>query len=395
MRRGTRLRGEDEEGNTTMNTRPLIEDANGDGIPDGAEVTFARKRVNPDTGESENMTATWTKGQKTDRYPMMDVAPAGAAQQMPQEAPRAQFPDRYRQFEADVAGTADAFGIRRSGASQRMDPIRTEDTRAFLKSRMNDLSLAPERRSAARSELAGMDARDAQASGQASLERRTAMEGTATIEAGRAAARAKRDVAEVGAIGKVSAAEAGAQGRIRAEEIKAQQEEANRLSRESMARERNAAYLEARRVSAEARKTTDPMKLRTMLSTLENRGFGQAPDGKKLTIADYIRENYDPKTGEFVATRKGADGSEVANELDPVKESHIDAINELRAKLGMAPLFKRADAGEQTTDNGQRTTDGRPQTTDSRPQHGAPVARKKNADGTTSYRDANGVTWTE
>jgi hypothetical protein len=73
---------------------------------------------------------------------------------------------------------------------------------------------------------------------------------------------------------------------------------------------------------------------------MEQHNFGSA-FGQPQSIGQYVADTYDPATGELRKV-KNADGTEAQADIDIARESHLDAINELRGRLGMSPLFQRA-----------------------------------------------------
>jgi hypothetical protein len=166
-------------------------------------------------------------------------------------------------------------------------------------------------------------------------------EAQAKAQGDTAAAEAERIRAEQANETRLESARVAANSREAVATTKATESQADRESRERMAKDRNAAYLEGRKMIADARKETDPQKLRTTLNRMEQHNFGSA-FGQPQSIGQYVADTYDPTTGQL-RKAKAADGTETASEIDIAKEAHLDAINELRGRIGMPPLFQRAE----------------------------------------------------
>jgi len=367
-------------------------DLNMDGIPDEAQITMTRKQRDQD-GIDQIMTAKWTKG----TIPAPGSAYAGEF--------RGGLTGIGRQA-ADNAGAAgaDREGMGRAGvmAEREYNPVsmmtptgsvmgRAQDVERMMDARETPFLNAPTT-NAVNKTMAGRG-RDFEERSAQNLRIMTGgrtsggpLAGTATYRAEQAARSAQvmdsakyrpgqrktaagaverfmdeeesaksrisnQQIQTILSAGKIeearygmegdkaqadaerSKAEQASQTRIDVANIGAEQKNLDRESRERMARERNDAYVATRRELLESRKETNPQRLREILNRFENKEYGGGIFDEKQTFGQYLSNTYDMQTG---TVKPGA-------QIDITKESNLDAVNELRERLGMPPLFQRAE----------------------------------------------------
>jgi hypothetical protein len=255
--------------------------------------------------------------------------------------------DRARKFENDSAANLRIMtgGHTSGGPAAGTDQYRAEQAERARRV-MEDYGQAPQKRQMnAALYQRYMDEGEAQKSRISNEQIQTILAGgrvkeaEANAKAAIAAKEAESIRAQQANQTRIETAKLNANSRETVADIKAQESQADRESRERIAKERNASYLEGRKMMADARKETDPQKLRNTLNRMEQHNFGSA-FGQPQSIGQYVADTYDPTTGELRKV-KNADGTETQADIDIAKEAHLDAINELRERLGMPPLFQR------------------------------------------------------
>ena len=237
------------------------QDLNGDGIPDGANVSIRRTATDPETGHTTVASASWRKKPTNERRPMENVsgdtggiissaspvsanerrpmedvssdsgglppapAPVAADKQMPNGAPAPQGGSAWDQFKRRDARASDLM----LGPGRRTDvgtiPENQADVRNYFTRRESDLSVSPTVRAAAGRRLQMMDVNAGRAADLASSERRTLYnahgeqaKAGAVLEGKKEIAGAMRYQGDSGVKGKLGAAQINADKEIAKQE---------------------------------------------------------------------------------------------------------------------------------------------------------------------------------
>lgn len=217
------------------------------------------------------------------------------------------------EFSGRLDRAADLYGIRRAGGA----PVDRDATRSYLASRMEDLSIAPARREAARQRLAMMEQADSQSSAQASMERNVRNQAAGQAAAGQAEAQGRLAVAGVNADARVTAAETAAQARLDAQKADAERRMAEldkKLAAQTKRDEMRSAMDQARREDLrEWRQSRDVNSRRASVDKMLDREFTGPGGFEKKRLRQYIAETRNP------------DGSMKANATtDPAWENMVD-----------------------------------------------------------------------
>lgn len=214
------------------------QDTNGDGIPDGAEVTIKRTATDPVAGHTTVTSARFTKKAPQERRPMEPTpeapaaglpaapAPVPADKQIPRGTPQQSGGNAWDQFGRRTDRAYDAM-IGGTRTNTDVNPVSDSDRRQFLTRRSDDLSLAPAHRAAAGRRLAMMDENAGRAADLASSERRALYsahgdqaKADAMLQGKVVQADAQRDVASTKGMSAQAVAEAKTKRDIVVQELK-------------------------------------------------------------------------------------------------------------------------------------------------------------------------------
>lgn len=161
------------------------QDTNGDGIPDGAEVTVRRTATDPVAGHTTVTSARYTKKPAAqERFPMESVpaapasdlppaqAPLAPNQQMPNESATPATGNQWDQFKRRTDRAYDSM-IGGTRTNTDVNPVAMEDKRRFLERQADNNSIAPNLRANAKQRLAMMDTMAGRSADLANAERQT------------------------------------------------------------------------------------------------------------------------------------------------------------------------------------------------------------------------------
>jgi hypothetical protein len=309
-------------------------DLDGDGIPDGAEVTMVREVMGQD-GNKTRMTAKWQKGTPPPEgtFPagaQPAATPAAGAPPMP-ISPDARRRQEWDAFQARTDRTSDRMGIGRSNVTER--PVLDEDRIYALSQKAGNTALSVDVRRNAQRELDRLNS---------IMERdkdRGAMLDRAALEADALSAKegVKRDVAEISGNSRVDAAfiraTSAQETQARANEVRMQEGEADRAvkreqiqSKETIAQARIAESARRRDAVTAAK---DASGKAAALDDLLNAKLGKTMMDPGKSLREYILQTYDMATGQ---KRAGA-------EPDPVFEQNIPFLNAEWARVYGKPLI--------------------------------------------------------
>lgn len=357
------------------------EDLNGDGIPDGAQVSVRRTATDPSNGSATVTNVKWTKKTPEERRPMEPMpqqpdtglpaapSPVTANQQIPTDAPAPQVGSAWDQFKRRDARASDLmFGPGRRTNTDEI-PERREDTRRFMEKRSMDLSVSPEVRRAARGRLEFMDTQTGRAMDLASGERRSLYD----AHGQQAKAEAKVGVAQVTADAQRDVANTKGQTAQAVQEAKAKRDiVVTELKNSGQIAVANT-YALAGRDRAELAAETD-----TAIAELNRQGKVEASRllaNAKLSIApELIMKANDSQMDELIKMMKSKSSDSVTseNKQDQVRRNTI---------------LENSRRGEQAASDNKSS--------DTAAQHGPAVSRKKGSNGKTMMRDASGNIWEE
>lgn len=360
-------------------TSDFNQDLNGDGIPDGAQISMA-KEIMDDAGNKSRITAKWNKGDSRPPAGVMGEPPATNAAGSsdvfaappPGKAPAPKAPTAAEIFKERTDRNGDRMGMGRSNTTER--PVLFDDRVTALNKKAGTMSNSvAERQSAVREldQLLGIHDREAGrdlARHQSDNERDAAIalnQGKQTIEQIKGGAK----VQAATVIGQSREAAAG----TTAEQRQKQADDNLQLERDKMAQRDR---LEQMRLDAWQSRAADKATLsaakdqqsrQKAAKSYLDREFGDS--FSKQSLRGYIQETRDTKTGEILPSAK----------VDPVFESRLDDLNaEWTKATGKAYI---QSPGTNPASSGQT--------------HGPAISRKKSPNGKMMMRDANGNVWEE
>lgn len=326
---------------TSMQTRrPIMsmEDSDGNGIPDGAEINFKHTEVDPDSGATRVTSASWTKKTPPENRPMMDVPeyarPRTAEQQGAQPIPVSESANPWDAFQDRTDRAADRAGMARSNYNSR--PMLEADEKAYLLKTSQNGALRPELRAQAGRRLAMMDANTGRREDMASMERQTYVKAAGTAAAQQAANDTKVQIAETAADARVGAATATAEQRQREQESKLQLERDKMAQRDRIEKARLEAWKTRDQDKASLRAARDKATLQRAAETYLDKGFGGDIMNPGKTLRQYIVETYDQTTGQVKPNAT----------VDPVFEDRLEFLNQRWQELNGKPYLTNGKSAE-------------------------------------------------
>jgi hypothetical protein len=286
---------------------PFDEDKNGDGIPDGAEVTMAREVMGQD-GTRQKMTAKWTKGNQ--------------GTQPPVQTPVLSDPEMAQQiFSNRTDRAADLYGIRRTNTD--VNPVDVMARKSNLETAAKDTALSVDRRQAAQRTLDQIIAEE-----QAGEDRTLARDRSELDMRGKQAEVAgKMDIAEIMGRSKVEAAGTTAEAKREITATTLEQKQGMHDDKMKLERDRLAS-LEGREQAriemwksrdtdrAALRAAKDQQSLEKAAASFLDKEFGG--DYERKSLRQYVTNTYDLATG---APKTDATP-------DPVFEQRLNDLNE-------------------------------------------------------------------
>lgn len=331
-------------------TSDFNQDVNGDGIPDGAQISMARE-IMDDAGSKTLITAKWNKG--TSRPPagvMGDTPPANTPGSTamfdappPGPAPAPKSPTAAEIFKERTDRNGDRMGMGRSNITER--PVLLDDKITALNSKAGNMSNSvADRQSAIREldQLLGIQDRTANrdlARHQSDNQRDAAI----------ATNQGKQTIEEIRKEGKVESAGIATKGKMSIEELRAELKKAeleqrgtiseNTLaSKEKMNREKIDAYSSQREAVTNAKDKAS--KLKAVDAMLDTKiGAKTLIPGSGKTLRQYIIENYDLETGKL---RTGVTPDEMF-------EKNIPFVNQELIKISGRPFIGSSSTQDEVT----------------------------------------------
>lgn len=266
----------------------VMNDVNGDGIPDGADVTIKFKKGQ---GNAELGTR---KAEVVQSRPVMNEG-----------------------FDAARDKAADMYGIRRTNTAAR--PVMQEDTISYLNKRSQDNSVSVAGRNGARRQLEDITTMLDRAAGRQSQERMAQSEAQAMADKARIPAEAKVQAAGINAGAEVQGKQITADATVAAAEARARAQEARDAAHRQMLQDSRAEREAARNV------TRTDQRQRWVNGALDKE---YSPNGlTKETLRGYL-----------VRTRDEQGNVKPDAKQDPVWESRLDSV-EQQAEAWNLPLF--------------------------------------------------------
>lgn len=319
------------------------QDTNGDGIPDGAEVTIRRTATDPVAGHTTVTSARFTKKPAQERRPMEPTpeqpvsglppaqAPVPAENQMPNENPATNTGNPWEQFSRRTDRAYDSM-IGGTRTNSDVNPVAPIDRRRHLERQADDLSISPALRASAANRLAMMDTTAGRAADLASAERRTlitaqgqAAKAETDLQGKQIVADAMRDQAATTASGRVGAAEATAQGKQIELDQKAQLEREKMAQRKEIEKSRLEMWNNRDKDKADLHAARDKNTLQTKAESYLDKQYGM----NQKTLRQYIVETYDQQTG-----KQKPDAT-----IDPVFEDRLAFLNKKWTEINGKPYM--------------------------------------------------------